>query len=90
MKLHVQMKRWLIFAIVAVFVIIPVQSTDFSLVATATDEMGKTERMDEYLQEEQGLLEVEIDELVKEIGLDEFSDDATLEEKLDAVLSDER
>lgn len=90
MKLHAQMKRWLIIAIVAVFVFIPVQATDFSLVATATDEMDKTDVTDEYLQEEQGLLEVEIDALIEEIGLDELSEDATLEEKLDVILADER
>ncbi len=90
MKLHVHMKRLLITLIITAFVILPVQSNDFSFVATATDEMGKTDLTDEYLQEEQGLLEVEIDALIEEIGLDELSEDATLEEKLDAILADER
>lgn len=90
MNVQANLKRWIVIALSLIVVVVPFHSSNQSGVVIATDMNEKNEVIEEIQQQELQRLEIEIDELVEEIGLEELTEDATLEEKLDLVLADER
>lgn len=80
---------WMIILIV-VFVSVPLRLENHSMIAHAVDHVAERQLSDELLEKELRFQQLQLEKLYEAIGLNDLDADATLEEKLDVIVEDER
>src|SRR5699024_3245489 len=76
--------------LIVVFVSVPLRLENHSMIAHAVDHVAERQLSDELLERELRFQQLQLEKLYEAIGLNDLDADATLVEKLDVVVEDER